>query len=66
MTNLIVNQWELNSFSIDKILIFLIGWDGGVSFLGQSQSKVKGNQSKQGSLSILNWQLLSWNHIQGH
>ena len=38
--------------------LHLIGWEGGASFLGQSNSTVKQNQFNPGLLSTLNWKLL--------
>ena len=40
------------------LVLHLIGWEGGVGFLDQSQSEVKQNQSNPGLLSKLNWKLL--------
>ena len=43
----------------DQVLVLqLIGWDGGASFLNQLKSEFKQNQSNPGSLSTLNWKLL--------
>ena len=38
--------------------LHLIGWEGGASFLDQSNSTVKQNQFNPGLLSTLNWKLL--------
>ena len=37
------------------LVLHLIGWEGGVSFLNQSQSIVRQNQSNSGLLSTVNW-----------
>ena len=37
--------------------LHLIGWEGGASFLDQSNSTVKQNQFNPGLLSTLNWKL---------
>ena len=41
--------------------LYLIGWEKGTSFLGQSQSEVKHNQSNHELLSTLTWKLLKLN-----
>ena len=38
--------------------LHLIGWEGGASFLDQSNSTVKQNQFNPGLLSTPNWKLL--------
>ena len=38
--------------------LHLIGWEGGASFLDQSNSTVKQNQFNPGLPSTLNWKLL--------
>ena len=40
------------------LVLHLIGWAGGESFLDQSQSEIKQIQSNPGSLLRLNWKLL--------
>ena len=40
------------------LVLHLIGWVGGESFLDQSQSEIKQIQSNPGSLLRLNWKLL--------
>ena len=40
------------------LVLHLIGWDGGASFVDQSRNKVNQNQSNPESLLILNWKLL--------
>ena len=39
------------------LVLHLIGWVGGASFLDQSQSEVEQNQWNLGLLSTLNWKL---------
>ena len=43
--------------------MYLIGRESDVSFLDQSQSKVKQNQSNTGLLSTLNWKLFHRNDL---
>ena len=45
------------------VVVYLIGRESDVSFLDQSQSKVKQNQSSTGLLSTLNWQLFHRNDL---
>ena len=40
------------------LILHLIGWEGRVSFLHQSQSKVKQNQRNLRLFSTLNWKSL--------
>ena len=40
------------------LLLHLIGWEGGTSFLDQSKDEVKQTQSSPGSLTILSWKML--------
>ena len=66
--NIIINQWEWQpAWSARKckwlrwdwfLVLHLIGWDGGASFVDQSRNKVNQNQSNPESLLILNWKLL--------
>ena len=68
-----INQWELDVNTRNRpparenacdqvarlvLVLHLIGWAGGASFLNQSQSVVKQNQSNSGLLSTLNWKPL--------
>ena len=38
-------------------VLLLFGWEDGVSFLDQAESKVNQNQNNPGLLSTLNWKL---------
>ena len=40
------------------LVLYLIGWEGGASFLDKSQNAVKQNQCNPGLLSTLSWKLL--------
>ena len=40
------------------LVLLLIGWESGASFVNQSQSEVKQDQSKRNLLSILKWKPL--------
>lgn len=40
------------------LLLHLIGWEGGTSFLDQSKGEVKQTQSSPGSLTMLSWKML--------
>ena len=40
------------------LVLYLIGWEDGASFLDQSESQVNQNQNNPGLLSTLNWKLL--------
>ena len=44
--------------------LHLIGLESGASFLDQSQSKVKQNQSNPGVLSTFNWKLFLVNKME--
>ena len=44
--------------------LHLIGLESGASFLNQSQSKVKQNQSNPGVLSTFNWKLFLVNKME--
>ena len=54
-----VGDQVVSSFSLH-----LIGLESGVSFLDQSQSKVKQNQSNPGVLSTFNWKLFLVNKME--
>ena len=43
------------------LVLHLIGWDGSLIFLDQSQSEVKQSQRTLGLLLIIKWKLLFWN-----
>ena len=44
--------------SRDCLVLHLIGWESGVSFLDQSQREVKQHQFNPRILSTLNWKML--------
>ena len=71
--DIIISQWELqvktgNLLEVREttsdqdgmvLVLHLIGWDGGVSFVfEQSQNKIKQDHKNPGSLTILTWKLL--------
>ena len=45
------------------LVLYLIGWDGGTTFLDQSQSEVKQNQCYVRLLSTLNWNSSTYHYL---
>ena len=64
LENITRSQWEIEVKTESRLLLVLklIGWESGASFLDQSYKELKENQSCPGLFSTLNWKLFQ--HIE--